>query len=273
MQRFQTPTILLFLALTAAAGCTAGKSDGWRFTKAFNVRKAVGLKKKEALAPIQTPTRIVSTWEEATLRRPGKAPQRGFGGRLLFFNNEGQEAVRVAGQLVVYAYDETQRAAHETQPTRRFVFPAEQFARHESESQLGPSYSVWLPWDAVGGAQKNISLIARFEPKKGALIVGEQTKHLLPGKRMLANHEAAPAAKPIGEIELTQFTQQSKLMRSMTPPQQPLLTTTAPSSKQNARPQAISIALARKNWEQRLKTPHATQRAEPVKVLPGPVRR
>jgi len=54
-------------------------------------------------------------------------------------------------------------------------------ARHMSESELGPTYSFWLPWDEVGGRQTEISLIARFEPKGGAVVVGEQTKHLLPG--------------------------------------------------------------------------------------------
>ena len=229
--------LLCLLLLGAVTGCSMGKGDGWRFTKALDIRRAVGLKKDDEIAPPQVPTRLVSTWTEATLNRKGEKSQRGFGGRLLFFNEAGEDPIRVDGQLVVYAYDDTGRATHETHPTRRFVFPAEQFVRHESDTTVGASYSVWLPWDKVGGEQKNISLIARFEPNAGALVVGEQTKHLLPGVRQLATGETAPATKPVGEIELTQFTQESNL--------QAPVESTAPA-------QVTSIALSRKSWEQRL---------------------
>ena len=235
MTHTKTQSFVYLLLLVAVTGCSMGKGDGWRFTKALDIRRAIGLKKDE-LAPPQVPTRLVSTWTDTVLNRKGETSQRGFGGRLLFFNEETEKPVRVEGQLVVYAFDENSRAAHETHPTRRFVFPAEQFLRHESETEVGASYSVWLPWDKVGGQQENISLIARFEPKAGPLIVGEQTKHLLPGIRNLASGKTAPATKPIGEIQLTQFTQESKL-------QAPML---------NRRPQVTSIALGGKSWEQRL---------------------
>ena len=94
---------------------------------------------------------------------------------------EKDDPVRVEGQLVVYAFDETDRAPHETQPTRRYIFPKDEFARHESDSKLGASYSVWLPWDEAGGPSKKISLIARFEPEGGPIVLGEQTRHMLPG--------------------------------------------------------------------------------------------
>ncbi len=242
-----------------------GKGDGWKFTKrSLDIRRVVGLKKDEPTPP-QVPTRLVSTWTDTILNQQGEKSQRGFGGRLLFFNEEGEDPIRVEGQLVVYAYDERGRAAHETHPTRRYIFPAEQFVRHESEAAIGSSYSVWLPWDAVGGEQKNISLIARFESKAGPLIVGEQTKHLLPGVRHLASGGTAPAAKPIGEIQLTQFTQESKLQA---PPQ-------------NQRPQVTSIALGHKSWEQRLSTPQSRSATKSTSnsngrattaVLPGPAR-
>lgn len=149
----------------------------------------------------KTPSRLITSWTHTVLHRTGQRPQRGFGGRLLFFDQGSEESVRVAGQLVIYAFDETDRAAHDTQPTRRYIYPPEQFARLESPSKLGPSYSVWVPWDDVGGQQKHISLIARFEPVEGPLIVGEQTRHFLPGAMaatpespkptvQLATHEA-----------------------------------------------------------------------------------
>jgi hypothetical protein len=128
-----------------------------------------------------TPVRMASTWTDTILRQPGKPSQRGFGGRVMFYAKEGTDPILVEGQFVVYAFDETNREPTDNKPTRRYVFTPEQLPPRMSKSELGASYSFWLPWDEAGGPQTNISLICRFEPKKGSLVVGEQTQHLLPG--------------------------------------------------------------------------------------------
>jgi hypothetical protein len=124
---------------------------------------------------------MVATWTDTTLSTVGKKPERGFGGKLMFFDKESEDPVRVEGNLVIYAFDETDRADHETHPTRKYIFPVDEFVRHESKSTLGPAYSFWLPWDEIGGQQRHISLIAKFEPEDGPVVIGEQTRHLLPG--------------------------------------------------------------------------------------------
>jgi hypothetical protein len=171
--------LVLACLVASSTGCTSGTSH-WKFAS-WDVRRAVGLKKGEDKPDPEIPVRLVSTWSEAVLNRTGETSKRGFGGRLAFFKGDSQDPVRVNGQLVIYAFDETTRPQYETQPTRRYVFPAEQLAIYESDSKLGPSYSVWLPWDEAGGPGRKISLIARFEPKGGPVIVGEQTKHYLAG--------------------------------------------------------------------------------------------
>lgn len=169
--------VLALAAIVAASGCKT-KGDGWKFAN-WDMRRAVGMKKGPE--DPKTPERLVATWTDTVLNTAGQPSKRGFGGRLVFFEREAKDPVRVDGQLVVYAFDETDREPHETHPTRRYVFPAEDFARMESDSALGSSYSVFLPWDEVGGAPKKISLITRFEPAKGAIVLGEQTRHYLPG--------------------------------------------------------------------------------------------
>jgi hypothetical protein len=175
----RTLPLLLLVAITT--GCAAGSKNKWKFAN-LDPRRTFGGKKDEAEKPEpQAPTRLVATWTEAVLNTAGEKPKRGFGGRVAFFNRESDDPVRVDGQLVVYAFDETARKSHETQPTRKYIFPAAEVVRHESNSALGPAYSFWLPWDEVGGPQKNISLIARFEPTGGPIVIGEQTRHFLPG--------------------------------------------------------------------------------------------
>jgi hypothetical protein len=192
---------LVVLLLASSAGCSLGGGNKWKFAS-WDVRRAVGLK-KDAKPDPEVPARLASTWTEAVLNRAGEKPKRGFGGRLTFYNNKVQDPVRVEGQLVVYAFDETNRKDYETQPTRRYVFPAEQFSIYESANDLGASYSVWLPWDDAGGPQRKISLIAKFEPKDGAPIVGEQTKHLLAGPVETMSLPTSPmlaAAPPAGVV-------------------------------------------------------------------------
>ncbi len=180
--RWVTPVLILLAA--TALGCAGNSKNKWTFAN-LDPRSTLGWKKDEPAKPEpQVPTRLVATWTEAVLNTAGEKSKRGFGGRIAFFNRDSDDPVRVDGQLVVYAFDETARKSHETQPTRKYIFPADEVVRHESDSALGPAYSFWLPWDEVGGPQKNVSLIARFEPKGGPIVIGEQTRHFLPGGRL-----------------------------------------------------------------------------------------
>jgi hypothetical protein len=146
----------------------------------------------------QTPKKVVAVWTDAEAQHVDHRRTRGFGGRLTFFDPEGDAPVRVDGKLVVYAFDEDGRDAEDVKPSRKYVFTPEQFANHHSQSKLGHSYSVWLPWDEVGGPQKQISLICRFEPTDGPPILAEQTKMTLPGP---APPALAKDAEPASYIE------------------------------------------------------------------------
>ena len=203
-------TLLLLLGCLAGAGCSLGQRDGWKFAD-WDVRRSIGWKKDKP--DPEVPARMVTTWTDSVLHTVGQESKRGFGGRLIFFSGESEDPVRVDGQLVVYAFDETDRPTHETHPTRKYVFPAEQFVKHESDTQLGASYSVWLPWDAVGGKQKKVSLIARFEPQGGAIVMGEQTRHLLPGVTLEGQPETQFADTHVEqstqEVELAGFNREN----------------------------------------------------------------
>jgi hypothetical protein len=169
-----------------SAGCTTPKmfslDDTWPF--------------KDKDAPQEgTPVRMVGTWADTVLTQPGQKAQRGFGGRILFYDQEGKKPILVDGQLVVYAFDEAGRDPTDNKPTRRYVFPADQMPAHMSKGELGASYSFWLPWDEAGGPRTEICLICRFEPKGGAVVTSEQTRHLLPGTAPAAGATAG-AKKP-----------------------------------------------------------------------------
>jgi hypothetical protein len=130
----------------------------------------------------QVPSKIVAIWTNTVLYRPGLPAQRGFGGRLMFYATKEKKPVKVEGELVVYAFDETHRKKDDPKPDKKYVFRPEQLPRHYSKSEIGHSYSVWLPWDDnTAGPTCKISMIVRFLPHGGPLVVGEQTMQLLPG--------------------------------------------------------------------------------------------
>lgn len=171
MNRFISWTIVV--AMAVSAGCTSVTKD---------------LKRKLPWSPeaqiktskFETPSHMIAIWSPDILTQPGKPPTRGFGGRIYFYNDKNK-AVPVEGQLVVYGYDDESNPHARGEPQRKFAFTPDQFAKHQSNSDLGPSYSIWVPWDAAGGEQKDISLVPVFTSTSGKIVMGQQAINLLPG--------------------------------------------------------------------------------------------
>ncbi len=177
---------LALLALTCCfTGCQSMKSGGWKpsaIAKKLDPRDGLPWNRKDE-AHEGNPARIVATWSDTVLHKEGEPATRGFGGKIYFYDNKDTDPIKVKGQLIVYAFDETNRVPTDNCPTRRFVFPPEEVAIHESDSDLGVGYSFWLPWDGTEGPSTEVSLIARFEPLKGGvLVVSDQSRTRLPGR-------------------------------------------------------------------------------------------
>ena len=129
----------------------------------------------------EVPNSVVAFWTDAVQNVPGTTGKRGFGGRLYFYGKTPNKPVKVDGAVVVYAFDETNRDPRNVIPDKKFVFSRDQFKNLLEKTEVGPSYNLWLPWDEVGGQEKQISLIARFTSEKGEMCSSEQSKMLLPG--------------------------------------------------------------------------------------------
>ncbi len=103
--------------------------------------------------------------------------------------------------MVVYAYDDAHNPHQPGQPQRKFAFTPDQFTKHYSDSDLGASYSIWIPWDAVGGDQCQISLVPVFTATSGQVVMGQQAMNVLPGNN-------SPNALP--EPQLPQLSSQEQ---------------------------------------------------------------
>ena len=164
----------------------------------FNIKETFSNPFKSEDNDPHLPARVLAVWVDTIRYTQGEAPTRGFGGRIMFYKHGEEKPVKVEGDLVVYAFDEDDRKPADPRPTRKYVFRADQMEAHYSKSKVGHSYNFFIPWDNVGGTQKDISLIVRFQPKLGPVIASEQTRHLLPGKPKLEETQLAePSATSV----------------------------------------------------------------------------
>jgi hypothetical protein len=160
--------LLCVLGLIAACGCSS-----------FDLRKALRLSGDEP----KVPEWIVDVWSDGVLTEPGMPSVRGFGGRIMFYGSEDKKPLIVDGTFTVCAFDEADRDTGYAVPEKKYVYLPEHLLKYYSKSELGHSYSFWLPWDEVGGPERRITLIARFEPKKGPPILSKPCTKTLPGTK------------------------------------------------------------------------------------------
>jgi hypothetical protein len=169
--RAATSTILLAtLCLTAGTGCQTVHPQWPK-----SLWGGSSSKLHESKYP--TPIKMAVIWSPAVYNRAGEPTVRGLGGRIYFYDAKNKP-VPVEGQLVVYAYNDSGDCKT---PERKFAFTPEQFTQHYSPTELGASYSVWIPWDPIGRPQVELTLVPVFTATSGQLVVGEPSHNLLPG--------------------------------------------------------------------------------------------
>lgn len=172
------PVMCLAIASTMTMGC-AGLTNKSNETKTANWFPKMPWSNSDQDEPYPNPVKIALAWTPDTLVQPGKTPTRGFGGRVYFFD-EKTRAVPVEGTLTIHGFEET--GTPENAKIQPFEFTPEQLTQRFSRTDVGASYSIWIPWDAVGGEQKRISLVATFKTVDGKLVQGIPATIELPGR-------------------------------------------------------------------------------------------
>ncbi len=135
------------------------------------------------------PDRVLPVWTDTVLHQPGTPAVRGFGGRLYFYKEGETDPITVDGSVTVYVFDGENFDPNSAAPLKKYIVTADQLASHHSTTSLGNSYSIWIPWDRVGGPTKSLSLVARFDGRNGGTVLGQPSSSLLPG--VAANQYAA----------------------------------------------------------------------------------
>ncbi len=189
----KTPTAaiaLLFCLTLVNSGCSVFG------TKPKNASDTSWLISKMWRKDYQQPSSLSVIWSQDVLTLTGKPPTRGFGGRV-FFYNERTQAVPVEGDLIVHGYrgDPMVGESEQVQADKTFRFTAEQLTGHFSPSELGASYSVWIPWDAADGFREEVTLIPTFKGLEGQIVQGAPAKLFLPGRSIESVSKNDPNSK------------------------------------------------------------------------------
>jgi hypothetical protein len=179
--------------------------------------------RKPDLTVLLSPGPVAKTqaiWTPAI--QTGEQPQRGFGGRVYFYDNEEKRPIKVDGTIAVYAFDETNRKPNDNEPTRVYTFAKEDVKKSYVKSkQLGHSYNLWIPWDVAGpdGDAKRISLIVRYIPDKGSSVVSQQVTAYLAGNKnpneMLAKNDQDNIDQKNNNIQQTALNKPEKFIDAM----------------------------------------------------------
>ena len=177
---FPALSLLLIVGMT---GC-AGVKNSMRLSEknsAWNPLHRLSAEKQEAQKEDSSPVTMAAIWSDSVMEKSGRKDIKGFGGRFYFYD-ENNTAVKAEGELIVYGFDDSIKDRNEEKPDVKFVYKEDEFQSHYSESGLGASYSVWLPWEEVGGFRKSITLIPMFKTVDGKLLKSGQSINVLPGK-------------------------------------------------------------------------------------------
>ncbi len=179
--------LMSLLLIVGFAGCAGGVRNSMRLSEkdsAWNpLARLTEEKKKEATDKEAKPVTMAAIWKDSVYEKPGERTVVGFGGRFFFYDRDNN-SVQAEGELVVYGYedsDDSESKAGEG-ADKKFVFRESEFQSHFSDTGLGASYSVWIPWEKMGGYRKSITLIPYFKTTDGRLLESGQSIVILPGK-------------------------------------------------------------------------------------------
>ena len=179
-QRWTVLSCGLLMVVTSLTGCQSlrERTDALKDSS----RDLISWHRKESKKAANVPAKMVAIWSESTMYGPGQKPTRGLGGRIYVYNRNHQP-IKVDGELVVYAYqDEEGEGGEHVKPDRKYAFSPEELEQFYSPSEFGPSYSVWLPWDEVGGNTQSISVVPVIKTEEGQALVGDHSRNILPGR-------------------------------------------------------------------------------------------
>jgi len=158
----------------------------------------LAIKQMQAKNPLarnapKTPVKMVDVWNSYAQARPDGTIMRGMAGRVLFYDNHRSDrAVKVDGDVTVFVFDGNETDPAHAKPIKVFQFEANTLDEHHTHQQpFGHGYNFFLPMDEIGGVEKPLSIIVRFDNHLDDMFVMTQ-----PVNTILAGRRAEQPTEP-----------------------------------------------------------------------------
>jgi len=174
------------------------------------VYKRTAAKNPLAKNSVKVPVNMLDLWSPYAQTTPEGNVVRGLAGRIYFYSDaQKKHAVKVEGDLSVFVFDGKETNPSRAKPIRVYKFPAATLATHYSfKKPLGHGYDFFLPFDEIGGEEKNLCVMARFDDVlESSLLVAKPVNTVLSGTKpemnetpfqhFLANHSIIGKQEPL----------------------------------------------------------------------------
>ena len=120
------------------------------------------------LASAEQPVdRILCIWQPAEGRGMDNLPTRGFGGQIFFFTRGVATPVVGNGEVDVFLFDDQGKPEEQAKPLHKFEFTEEAWNSLLRKTQMGPAYSLFVPYVRKGRHHAQCSLVVRLRPRDG----------------------------------------------------------------------------------------------------------
>lgn len=150
---------------------------------------------------------MLCVWEPSEGVDEHGMPTRGFAGKITFFTRRQKTGVRVRGDVLVSVFDDQSPIEMRGQPIRNWEFLGDAWAIHLQDSQIGPAYSVFIPYSRKGTHQAQCALQVKFTPEGGGPPLHSDTVAvLLPGPPGKREHQPLNASQTDKRTSLTSIT-------------------------------------------------------------------
>jgi|GEM_PF-1089428 len=152
-----------------------------------------GKNKYPKAGPSNPVVQILTLWQPAEGVGIENRSCRGFAGEILFFSQQSASPAQVDGTVRIYVFDNQGTLEEQSKPIHQFDFPSEAWKTHQHLGQLGPTYSIFIPYTRKGSYEAQCSLRVRFTPKTGPVTFSDIVTVHLEGK---TNPDGTTGATP-----------------------------------------------------------------------------
>lgn len=130
--------------------------------------------------------RALCLWQPGEGRGLDDMPTRGFTGQIYFFARNGASPVVVNGDLRIFVFDDQGTDEEQSKPFHQFDFKGKAWQNFLTDSQIGPGYSLFIPYTRKGHHHAQCAIQVRLIADGGPTIYSDMVHITLSGAKKTA---------------------------------------------------------------------------------------